>query len=188
MVKKIRDLYYRKLIKQGYLVENVEGNTLVFWNIIDVVLLWIYVSVTFYTIWISKRPSTVALFLNFIVILRFCWGRILKKYYEIDEYFRNHKYEIINAEDIFNRVRTNQIYITCFLAIVFIVGFIEYCVLVYIDKVDITAMSGMLILVKIVLSISSLAAIYDNGLALIERLFLAKPSMYIREELHKEER
>ena len=178
---------YKKLIKEGYLVKNEAGNTLLGWNIADVILLWLYVSVTFYTIWISKRPSTVALFSNFIVILRFCWGRILKKNYELDDYFRTHKYEIINAEDIFNRVRTKQIYITCFMAIAFAVGFIGYLLLVYIDKSDITAMDGMLIFVKSILSISSLVAIYDNGQTVIEGLFLAKPSMYIRGKLHKEE-
>lgn len=187
IVSLIHDLCFNRLIKDGYVIKNKDGNTLVFWNIVDVILLLFYVSVTFYTIWVFENPSTIALFLNFIVILRFCWGRILKKNYELDDYFRLHEHEVINAQDIFNRVRTKQIYINCSMAIAFAVGFVGYLILAYIDKEDIKEMVGMLMFIKLILSISSLVTIYDNFQEVIERLFLAKPSMFIRERSNKEE-
>lgn len=184
----IKNFFYNRLIKKGYLVNNKDGNTLFYLYLIDVILFLLYLIFTYVNIWRLSPgvPTTVGLLTNFLVILRFGWGKFLKKNSEINNYFELQKHEIIQSDDVLIRVRTNQIFFHCCMAIVYAVGFVWFFTIVYIDNIAIDTMKGTKVLIKLILSISSLAAAYDNFQSMQEGIYLAVPAIYVRTNFDKE--
>lgn len=175
-------IYSQKLIKKGYLVNNEKGNHLFGSYLLNFIIYYLYVIPTLVVIWYDSAgpPSIAALIANFFVIVICISDRRLQKKSEISAYLEENKTGIIYAYDILNKVRENQIKNLCTMAIVYAVGFFGYVVVVYGDKVDVDSIPMVLLIMKMLLSLSVIATLYDKWRTMNEGMFLAVPSFYIR--------
>ena len=193
-MEKLNDFFRRKwirlnikhshrLIKQGYLVNNEKGNYLFSSYLLNFIMYFLYVITSCVVIWYdsSGPPSIAALIANFFVIIICISDRRLQKKTEINKYLEKYKAEIIYEYNILNKVRDGQIRNLASMAIVYAVGFLGYIIVVYYDKVDTNNIHGVLIFMKILLTCSIIATLYDKWRTMNEGVFLAVPSSYIRQ-------
>ena len=180
---KLNIKYSQRLIKQGYFVNNKQGDYLFSSYLLNFIMYVLYVIATFVVIWYdsSGPPSIAALIADFFVILSCISDRRLQKKTEISQYLEGHKAEIIHEYDILNKVRDGQIRNLCTMATVYAAGFLGYLIVVYGDKVDTDSIQWLLFFMKMLLTFSIIATLYDKWRTMNEGVFCAFPSSYIRQ-------